>query len=423
MAYSTLPTTPTIPIEPFQVSIPSTAIDDLRTLLRLSRIPRKTFESVNADRENKFGMTTARLVQLRDAWLDFDWRKQESYINSHPQYLATPKTSDGKELKIHFAALFSKKKDAIPIILSHGWPGSFMEFYGILDLVKKQYTPETLPYHLIVPSLPGYAFSSPPPLDRDFSVQDIAFVFNNLMTGLGFGGGYAAQGGDIGSFVTNALGVYHEECKSLHTPQFPSPPRQTHRLHPPPPPPPPPPPTGSTPPPPPSPSSTQSQTPADPLLPLQTFGYALEQGTRPSTIGITVSTNPLSLISWIGEKYDACPDQPFTMELLLTFASLYWFTDSFSSSIYPYRYAFGINRHVPTAEKQFQKTPTGYSVFPYELFQPSEEDLKRTLNLVYYRQHKAGGHFAALGEPETLWGDVEEFVRENWDKSKISAHL
>ncbi|ODN80076.1 hypothetical protein L198_07886 [Cryptococcus wingfieldii CBS 7118] len=147
------PPPPPSPSSHSKVSIPSTSIDDLRTLLRLSRIPRKTYESVNADRENKFwyddrpsGAVAGCLVGLLIA--DVYWgkkrRKQESYINSHPQYLATPKTSDGKELKIHFAALFSKKKDAIPIILSHGWPGSFMEFYGILDLVKKQYTPETL---------------------------------------------------------------------------------------------------------------------------------------------------------------------------------------------------------------------------------------------------------------------------------------
>ncbi|WVQ72163.1 hypothetical protein IAR50_001708 [Cryptococcus sp. DSM 104548] len=399
MSYSAFPTTPTLPVEPFRVAVPDADIDDLKTLLRLSRIPRKTYESVNADRENKFGMTTARLTELRDAWAKFDWRKQEQYINSHPQFIATSKTNDDKELKIHFAALFSKKKNAVPIILSHGWPGSFLEFYGILDLVKKQYSPETLPYHLIVPSLPGYAFSSPPPLDRDFSVQDIAFVFNNLMKGLGFGEGYAAQGGDIGSFVTNALGTYHEECRIIHL-NF----RLLLGK-----------PTGST--------GSESK-PQDPLLPFQTFGYALEQGTRPSTIGITVGTNPLSLISWIGEKYDACPDQPFSEERLLRFASLYWFTDSFPSSIYPYRYAFGINRHLSSAEKQFQKTPTGYSVFPYELFQPSEEALKGALNLVYYRQHKAGGHFAALGEPETLWGDVEEFIKENWDKYKTtSAHL
>lgn len=117
---------------------------------------------------------------------------------------------------IHFVALFSANADATPILLLHGWPGSFLEFLPIISLVKSHYTPETLPYHLNVPSLPGYAFSSPPPLDRDFRVEDIARVMNQLMLDLGFGSGYVVQGGDIGSKVARVIAVEHEACKAVH---------------------------------------------------------------------------------------------------------------------------------------------------------------------------------------------------------------
>jgi microsomal epoxide hydrolase len=141
-------------------------------------------------------------------------------MNSFPQFIATVK--DGElEHRIHFVALFSNKQDAIPIVLLHGWPGSFIEFLPMLDMFRSKYTAETLPYHLVVPSLPGYTFSSAPPIDRDFQLQDMARIVNKLMVDLGFGSGYIAQGGDIGSKVSRVIAAEHEECKgtssSLYT--------------------------------------------------------------------------------------------------------------------------------------------------------------------------------------------------------------
>lgn len=118
-----------------------------------------------------------------------------------------------EELSIHFVALFSQKEDAIPVILLHGWPGSFLEFLPLLQIFREEYIPSTLPYHFIVPSMPGYAFSSGPPLDRNFTVFDVARIFNKLMNDLGFGSGYVAQGGDIGSSVGRVLAVEYASCK------------------------------------------------------------------------------------------------------------------------------------------------------------------------------------------------------------------
>jgi microsomal epoxide hydrolase len=97
----------------------------------------------------------------------------------------------------------------------HGWPGSFLEFLQILSILKDRYTPETLPYHIVVPSLPGYAFSSKPPLDKDFRVEDVARIINTLMVQLGFGSGYVAQGGDIGSRISRVLAASYKECKGM----------------------------------------------------------------------------------------------------------------------------------------------------------------------------------------------------------------
>jgi microsomal epoxide hydrolase len=134
-------------------------------------------------------------------------------------------------MRIHFTALFSRKRDAIPIILLHGWPGSplisphfnthsyllgsFLEFLPLLTLLQQEYTPDTLPYHVIIPSLPGFAFSDPPPIDRDSNLEDVAEIMQQLMVNLGFGDGYVAQGGDVGSKIARILGVRFGGCKGM----------------------------------------------------------------------------------------------------------------------------------------------------------------------------------------------------------------
>ena len=114
---------------------------------------------------------------------------------------------------MHFVALFSDKEDAIPIAWYHGWPGSFLEFLDMLNVIKEKYSPADLPYHIIVPSLPGYAYSSGPPLEVDLTIPDMPRITNKLMEALGFGGGYIAQGGDLGSFVSRKSAEEFDACK------------------------------------------------------------------------------------------------------------------------------------------------------------------------------------------------------------------
>lgn len=146
-------------------------------------------------------------------------RKSENVINSFPNFTLDIVDKSGPT-NIHFVSLFSQKPDAVPLVLLHGWPGNFLEFLPILQLLRTTYTPETLPYHVIVPSLPGYAFSSPPPLDRDFRIEDVARILNKLMVDLGFGSGYIVQGGDVGSKIARVMAAEHESCKAVHSGNF-----------------------------------------------------------------------------------------------------------------------------------------------------------------------------------------------------------
>jgi microsomal epoxide hydrolase len=141
--------------------------------------------------------------------------EQEKYINSFPHFMATIQDNDGSKFDMHFMAMFSEKKDAVPIVMLHGWPGSFLEFLGVFGEFKKRHQAGDLPYHLIAPSLVGYGFTSDTPKTKDWHVADNARLVNKLMVHLGFNN-YIAQGGDIGSFTAQSLANNHKECKAIH---------------------------------------------------------------------------------------------------------------------------------------------------------------------------------------------------------------
>ena len=143
-------------------------------------------------------------------------RKTEARINSFDNFKATIDGQDGSVSEMHFIALKSHKANAIPIVLLHGWPGSPLEFLDMLDLARTQYKPDQLPYTFIVPSLPGYGFSAGPSLTEESNCESMAYAIDKLMVGLGFGKGYVAQGGDIGSFVARILAARYEACKAVH---------------------------------------------------------------------------------------------------------------------------------------------------------------------------------------------------------------
>ncbi|KAF4335453.1 microsomal epoxide hydrolase [Fusarium beomiforme] len=388
--YNSIPSGALVQPTPYQVSIADERIDELKQLVKLGKIAPPTYESVQ--NENNYGIGHQWLTDAKAAWLDFDWREVEKHLNSFNHWTIPIKDTKG-DFNIHFTGLFSKKTDAIPAVMLHGWPGSFLEFLQILSILKERYTPETLPYHVVVPSLPGYAFSSKPPLDKDFGVEDIARVVNSLMIQLGFGSGYVSQGGDIGSKVTRVLAASHDECKAAHI-NFcimPKPDNATEEI---------------------SEAEKKGLERAEEFHRLGS-AYALFHATKPSTIGLVLSSSPLALLAWIGEKFRDWSDQTPSIQEILTSVSLYWLTDTFPTSIYPYRQRFTPGRIGAHENPDWMiKKPLGYSWFPYELAPIPVSWVRTTGNLVFSRKHERGGHFAALERPDVLLKDFEEFVQQ-----------
>ena len=216
--YDTIPAGSSLQVDKFTLSIPDQEIKDFKDLLRLSKLAPKTYENLHADaKTGKFGVSHEWMTTTKDYWLNqYDWREVEKQNNSFPNFIAHVKDDNGEVFKIHFMALFSKKKDAIPLLYMHGWPGSHFEHLDLFDLYRKKYSPEDLPYHTIAVSLPGWTLSSGPSLDRNFDTEDIGRLMNKLMVGLGFGNGYICQGGDIGSFVAKVIAGTYDECKGVH---------------------------------------------------------------------------------------------------------------------------------------------------------------------------------------------------------------
>lgn len=217
------------------------------------------------------------------------------------------------------------------------------------------------------------------------------------MIGLGFGDGYISQGGDIGSFVTRILAVSSPSCKAAH-------------LH----------------------LCIGAQGEMDGLSEKEKKGvgryndfgtmgnaYARHHGTRPATIGLVLSSSPIALLSWIGEKFQQWTDTTPAIDQILDGATLYWFTQSFPRAIYPYRQFFGANPNFFHNDPKWNITkPLGYSWHPEELAPVPRKWVEQTGNLVWYREHDEGGHFAAMEKPGNFIKDMEDFVAEVWPKAK-----
>lgn len=256
--------------KPFTLNVPDQDIDDWRQLLKLSKLAPETWEGSQEDR--RYGVTRKWLAETKDYWLNtYSWRDEEKRINSFPNY-----RMQINGVHLHFVALFSEKKDAVPIQFLHGWPGSFIEFLPMLSLIQKQYpSAKDLPYHIIVPSLPGYPLSTRP-TDREFTMDESSAALNQLMVNLGFPK-YIAQGGDVGSFNARISAQSHKECVGIHLNMMPVRDEPDE-----------------------SKLTDLEKTAVESANAWRQTGsaYAQEHGTRPSTIGSVLSSNPLALLAW-----------------------------------------------------------------------------------------------------------------------------
>ncbi|KAF9871296.1 subtilase [Colletotrichum karsti] len=375
----------------FDFHVSDYQIEEFQNLLKASKIGSETW--YNQQNDTQFGTTRQWLAEAKEAWHKLDWRETEQRLKSFPNFNISIEDGHVGKTNIHFIALFSANPDALPLLFLHGWPGSVLEFLPLLDLLMSRYTPETLPYHVVVPSLPHYGLSGGP-LDVELTLDAAARLMNKLMLGLGFGSGYVVQGGDIGSFIARILSATYEECKAFHINML-APGSQDEIL----------------------PNANITTAEAEHVQRMFDFSsngssYILEHGLRPSTTGLVLASNPLAMLAWIGEKLIEWPDSryPLPLDTILTLVSFYWYTDTLPRSLYPYRAlaaaaAADVLFTVPTSREK----PFGYSVFPAEnILMPQAWAQKAYSNLAYYKRNdkassdNATGRYIVEIQPSTI---------------------
>lgn len=271
---------------PFTLQIPDADLKHLSCLAKHSVIGAPTFYNTHNSTDSPeygFGPTRDWLSNAIEVWLnDFDWRAREKHWNTFPQFtINVTAPSDGQIFNIHFAALFSKKPDAVPIIFSHGWPSSWLDFVPIFELLTANYTAETLPYHIITPSIPDFGLSTRSNVTtKELTFSQAAEALNELMKALGFDA-YIAQGGDVGSGITAGICGIYDECKAVHFNNLALTPSETAPvMH----------------------LPLTAQENATLAVAAQFVdkgtGYMFEQGTKPSTIALALESSPLALLEW-----------------------------------------------------------------------------------------------------------------------------
>lgn len=388
-------------IEPFRIDVPEAVLDDLRERLARTRFP-EPIEGTGWG----YGTDAAYLRELCSYWREkFDWRAQERLLNSFEQF-----TTSIFDHRVHFLHARSRHEDAFPLILTHGWPGSVFLFHKII-------APLTDPtahggraedaFHVVCPSIPGYGWSEAP-REPGWDVRRMAEVNAALMAQLGYQR-YGAQGGDWGSMIAsqNAL-IDAAHCAGLHLNMVVATP-----------------PDGVA-------NPAEGLTPGElaALAASMRFqqheaGYSSIQGTKPQTLGVALNDSPAGLAAWIVEKFRSwgdCGGDPakrftpeaggdvesrFSRDELLTNITLYWVTQSITSSTRLYCETMRAGRWGPLQGRV--EVPTGGAIFPGEIFRAPRAWAERFYNVVHWTEFDRGGHFPALEEPERLVGDVRAF--------------
>jgi len=380
-------------IKPFNINVPDRVLEDLRDRLLRTRFP----DEVNDD-DWSYGTSLTYLKELCDYWSQkFDWRAQEAALNRFEQF-----TTEIDGLNLHFIHLRSKEPDALPLVITHGWPGSIVEFVKIID-------PLTNPvahgggardaFHVVCPSMPGYGFSEAA-REPDMGLEQIAKIEAKLMARLGYEC-YGAQGGDWGAHVSQMIGVVDSDhCIGIHSTLVVADPPEGEEN----------PTEGLTP---------QELSYLEQNRKFETYerGYAHIQGTKPQTVGYALNDSPAGLAAWIVEKFRTWTDcggdieSRFTKDELLTNITLYWVTGTITSSARLYREDARALFQRDGAVRRVSKLPTGVAVFPKEVRKAPRRWVEKRYNLQQWTEMPSGGHFPALEEPELLVADIRSFFR------------
>ncbi|KZT34598.1 alpha/beta-hydrolase [Sistotremastrum suecicum HHB10207 ss-3] len=404
----------TSPIEKFNIHVPDDVLDDLKTRLALTRFPNEL--QLSPGEEWSYGTPEQVTRNLVEYWrTSFDWRHIEDEINAHlPQYTAVVNTGSEEHgsLRLHFVHKRSTRPNAVPLIFSHGWPGSFLEVSKIIEGLTEPTDPKHPAFHVVAPSLPGYCFSEPS-RKPGLSLKATAYMFNELMKLLGYTA-YMAQGGDWGAMVIRALAIWHpENCKAIHSNMFittmPTPIRHPFKL------------VkligavlGSF-------VGLEIGYSKDELEGLKFSKYFMEeesgymhvQSTKPQTLAYGLTDSPVGLLTWLHEKLRRWTDDyPWTDDEILTWVMLYWINGPVGSLRY---YKEAKTPYLKTDERtyvvsQYTNVPLGVSVFPNEVFRFPHDWGHMVQPLKFWKKHEKGGHFAAWERPKILIDDIRQFT-------------
>jgi len=369
-------------VRPFRIDIQQAAVDDLRQRLRQARWPHAVAEDWSR------GQPVAFVRELADQWLnDYDWRRHEAELNRHPQF-----TTEIDGQTVHFLHVRSPEPDALPLLLTHGWPSTVAEFLDVIgplsDPRSHGLDPATV-FHLVIPSLPGFAFSTPLS-GPGWDAARMAAAWDALMKRLGYQR-YGAQGGDVGALVTRELGILNPPgLVGVHLQQVFAFPNGT-----------------------PGEMDKLSAFERDGLASLESFqkhnGYVEIQSKRPATLAFSLVDSPTGLLAWNAELFfgfEGEAARTMDRERFLTHLSIYWFTATGGQAAESYlenaRTGAGY-RELPN------KAPTALASFPND-FRSVRTFVERSHpHIVQWTEMPSGGHFAATDAPDLLVEDVRRF--------------
>ncbi|MFC8043398.1 epoxide hydrolase family protein [Nocardia sp. NPDC057353] len=366
-------------LRPFRIDVPDPVLTDLRRRIADTRWPEP--ETVP---DWSQGIPLAYTRDLAGYWADgYDWRATEATLNRFEQF-----TTEIDGLPLHFVHHRSPHPDAFPLVITHGWPGSVLEFAKVIE-------PLTDPtahggraadaFHVVCPSLPGYGFSGKPAA-TGWNVARIAAAWETLMTRLGYDR-YGAQGGDWGAAVTTEIGRNVGHCAAIHLNMpIATPPRQL------------------------DPDADGPAVAALEYYRRWDSGYAKQQSTRPQTLGYGLLDSPVALLAWIVEKFwswtdcDGHPENALTRDEILGNVTLYWVTGTAASSARLYWETRGAFR--PGARVEL---PTGVAAFPKEIGHAPRAWCEPNYRITHWTELPRGGHFAAFEQPELFVDDLRAF--------------
>jgi len=378
-------------IAPYRIAVPDSVLADLRERLVRTRFPDEIPGSGWG-----YGSNLAYMRELVAYWRDrYDWRAAEKAFNALPQFRALV----GNGLQIHFIHARGKGPKPLPIVITHGWPGSIFEFTKIVGPLADPAAHGGDPadaFDVVCPSMPGYGFSDHPK-EPGMDPERIAALWVELMSGLGYSR-FGAQGGDWGAMVTTYLGYRHpQQVSGIHLNMviaFPPDPN--------------------------NPTDGLTQEEVIPLMGMQQFlkeetGYQRIQGTKPQTLSYGLNDSPAGLAAWIVEKFrtwsdcDGDVEKRFSKDELLTNVMFYWATETANSSCRLYCETMRADKFPPTGFRV--EVPTGCAIFPKEIMRPPRSWVDKIYNVKQWSPMPSGGHFAAMEEPKLLVEDIRRFFR------------